>query len=46
MIPGTDRGVVTWDGRDDHGRPVTSGVYFLRLLDGMEARTVKVTVVR
>ena len=46
VSPGTDRGVVTWDGRDDHGRPVTSGVYFLRLLEGREARTAKVTVVR
>ena len=46
VSPGTDRRVVTWDGRDDNGRPVTSGVYFLRLLDGRETRTVKVTVVR
>ncbi|MFC1476237.1 M6 family metalloprotease domain-containing protein [Candidatus Zixiibacteriota bacterium] len=31
VTPGRHR--VTWDGRDDHGRSVASGVYFYRLLD-------------
>ena len=44
--PGTDRVVVTWDGRDDRGARVPGGVYFLRLGDGKAARKVKVTVVR
>jgi hypothetical protein len=39
-------GVVLWDGRDDSGRPVPAGVYFLRLVDGADAGTAKVVVVR
>jgi len=46
VSPGTNRGVVTWSGRDDRGVRVPGGVYFLRLRDGKAARTVKVTVVR
>jgi hypothetical protein len=46
VSPGTDRGVVTWNGRDDRGVRVPGGVYFLRLRDGRAERTVKVTVVR
>ncbi|MCK4512455.1 T9SS type A sorting domain-containing protein, partial [bacterium] len=46
MSSGTDRAVVTWDGRDDRGVRVPGGVYFLRLGNGRAAREVKVTVVR
>lgn len=44
--PRADRGVVTWDGRDDRGARVPGGVYFLRLLDGSASCEAKVTVVR
>ncbi|MFH1278098.1 MAG: FlgD immunoglobulin-like domain containing protein [Candidatus Eisenbacteria bacterium] len=37
---------VEWDGRDDGGRPVPSGVYFLRLETAGYASTGKVTVLR
>jgi len=43
---GSESGVVTWDGRDAHGRPVPGGVYFLRLRDNRAAGEVKVTVIR
>jgi hypothetical protein len=32
---------VTWDGRDDGGRALASGVYFYRLEDGREAATLR-----
>jgi len=31
-----------WDGRDDHGSRVASGVYFVRLVVGQESRAVRV----
>lgn len=37
---------VVWDGRDARGRPVTSGVYFYRLLADGTARTGKMALVR
>ncbi|MBM4129789.1 hypothetical protein FJ250_02010 [bacterium] len=37
---------VTWDGRDDAGREVASGVYFHRLSSGGEARTGKMILAR
>lgn len=40
------RQVVTWDGRDSTGRPVSSGVYFLRLVAAGEHRTSRVLRVR
>ena len=46
VSPGTDRGVVIWEGRDDRGVRVPGGVYFLRLRDSRAERAVKVTVVR
>ena len=46
VSPGTDRRIVTWDGRDGNGERVPGGVYFLRLRDGRAATAVKVTVVR
>jgi hypothetical protein len=39
-------GVVSWDGRDDRGRAVPGGVYFVRLAGGEASGTAKVTVVR
>ena len=36
----------TWNGRDDHGRPVVSGVYFLRLVAGDEVRTQRMVLVK
>lgn len=35
---------VTWDGRDDHGRPVHSGVYFYRLRHGTYQDTRKMVL--
>lgn len=37
---------VTWDGRDDAGARVGSGVYFLRITDGAGSRTARVLAVR
>jgi hypothetical protein len=34
---------LSWDGRDDAGRAVAPGVYFVRVFGGGEARTAKVT---
>jgi len=31
-----------WDGNDEQGRQVSSGVYLLRLRSGNESRTVKI----
>jgi hypothetical protein len=38
--------VVEWDGRDDAGRPVTSGAYFCRLTAGHDSRTTKALLVK
>jgi flagellar hook assembly protein FlgD len=37
---------VRWDGRDDNGRPVASGVYLYRLTSGGESRVRKLVLVR
>jgi hypothetical protein len=37
---------VRWDGRDDQGRAVASGVYFVHLEDGTRVRTAKLTRIR
>lgn len=37
---------VTWDGRDDNGTPVGSGVYFCQLAAGGEVRTKKVILLK
>jgi hypothetical protein len=37
---------VRWDGRDEMGRSVTDGLYFLRAVSGGELTTLKVTVLR
>ncbi len=37
---------VVWDGSDDHGRDVASGVYFYRITAGTESRTRKMVVLK
>jgi hypothetical protein len=37
---------IVWDGRDDGGRPVASGTYFLRASTPAESRTLKLTVLK
>ena len=37
---------VHWDGRDDEGRPLASGIYFYRLVTGEGALTRKLTLLR
>lgn len=39
-------GTVNWDGRNDHGQSVASGVYFALLKSGGDKRTVKLAVER
>jgi len=36
----------TWDGRDDGGRPLASGLYFVRLETNTESRTVKAMLLK
>ena len=38
--------VVVWDGRDEQGRAVTSGSYFVKLRTGEKERTRKVVILR
>ncbi len=40
------REVVEWDGRGDDGRALPAGVYFVRLFDGRESESRRVTLVR
>jgi hypothetical protein len=35
---------VAWNGADDHGRPVPSGIYFLRVRVGIETTTRKIVL--
>ena len=37
---------VAWNGRDDAGRPVTSGIYFARIGAASEVRTQKMTLLK
>jgi hypothetical protein len=39
-------GRVAWDGRDDSGRLVASGIYFIRLQSGQTRQTRKLVIVR
>ncbi|MBK9777496.1 MAG: T9SS type A sorting domain-containing protein [bacterium] len=43
---GPGRHVMTWDGRDHVGRAASSGVYFIRVTDGVQSRSEKVALVR
>jgi Right handed beta helix region/FlgD Ig-like domain len=44
--PASGRAVVEWDGRDDHGQAVSSGVYFYRLVAGASALTKRMTLLK
>ncbi len=35
-----------WDGKDDRGRPLASGVYFLRLRAGADEAVRKIVILR
>ena len=37
---------LTWDGRDDQGRPLASGIYLYRLTFGDKALVRKMTLLR
>jgi hypothetical protein len=39
-------GVWSWDGRDDHGNAVRSGIYFARLQSGARAKTTRIVLLR
>jgi hypothetical protein len=43
---GAAEGTIAWDGRDETGARVPTGVYFARLTNGEAARTTKVILVR
>lgn len=45
LLPAGDA-VATWDGRDDEGRSVASGIYFVNLSVGASRRASRVMVVR
>ncbi len=38
--------VLRWDGRDDSGRGVGSGIYFARIQSKKETRTIKLTLIK
>ena len=38
--------IVSWNGTDNHGRQVTSGVYFIRLLAGSETLTDRLVLLK
>lgn len=37
---------VNWDGKDDNGRPVSSGIYFLRMTTNDSTQTRKLTMIK
>jgi hypothetical protein len=41
-----NRYAVTWDGNDEGGQPVASGVYFCRMESGSYAQSIKMTLLR
>jgi hypothetical protein len=44
--PGPMRGTATWTGTDEAGRPVSSGVYFIRLEAGAHDSSVKAVLLK
>ena len=44
--PGVDGFTATWDGRDDRGRAVATGVYFYRLVAGDYSQTRKMVLLK
>jgi hypothetical protein len=44
LLPGPQQ--VIWNGRDDRGRNLGSGVYLARVLVGSEMRAVKMTLAK
>jgi flagellar hook assembly protein FlgD len=38
--------IIGWDGRDQQGRPVAAGIYFVHLRAGAFDRTMRVTMMR
>lgn len=45
MLPAGDH-IMTWDGNDTDGRPVASGVYFLRVRSASQESSLKLVLVR
>jgi flagellar hook assembly protein FlgD len=43
---GTGETSVRWDGRDDDGRKVAAGVYWVRATDGIRERAAKLVRMR
>lgn len=39
-------GILAWDGRDEAGQPVASGVYFARVTSGSRSETATITVLK
>jgi hypothetical protein len=46
MVPSGSPVVVSWDGRDQDGRPAGSGLYFITLTAGEQHSTVRVVALR
>ncbi len=44
--PGPARGTATWTGTDENGRPVSSGVYFIRLESKAHDSSVKAVLIK
>jgi flagellar hook assembly protein FlgD len=44
--PSTGRVAIEWDGRDDAGRAMASGVYFYRLVAGATTITRRMTLLK